>query len=96
MAAAMASQERNSLSLEDAGHDDVGRIAERRFNADFFGVVEAPHGVEAAATDDADSRVRLPGTFSRSLRFGFQSRSSLSRVELSNEDGRVKQHFSIR
>ena len=58
MAAAVARQERDLAALQFAQHEGVGGFAEGRFHALFMNVGESGHGIQPAAADDADLRLR--------------------------------------
>ena len=55
MPARVTGEEGDALALERSDDESIGGIAERRLDAPFAGVLQARHGVEAAAADDADA-----------------------------------------
>jgi len=59
MATTVAGEESDTLPFESAEDEGVRGPTEGSFNAEFPGVSEAGHGVEAAATDDADFGMSL-------------------------------------
>ena len=68
MAASVTRQEGDFAALESAAHVGVGRRAERRLHAHFFGLGQTGHGIEPAAADNSDFRLwQSPsGTLARS------------------------------
>ena len=58
MTAPVAGQERDLAALQRAQDISVGRLAERGVQTDFLYPGQAGHGVQPAATDDSDFRLR--------------------------------------
>ena len=54
MATGVARQKGDTFAFEHAEHQRIGRLAEWRFHTPFAGALEAGHGVESAAPDNAD------------------------------------------